>query len=111
MTVYAVAQLTIHDRATYDRYLSRFLDVIAPYDAAVLAADDNPVVTEGPWVGDRVVLLAFSDRDEFDQWANSDEYQEIAQDRLASASTTVLVVKGLHPWPTAAPAPTAPTAP
>lgn len=106
MTVYAIAQLKIHDRGTYDRYVSRFLEVLAPYDAALLAADDDPDTTEGQWDNDRVVLIAFSNRDEFDRWAHSSEYQNIAKDRHAAADTTVLLVRGLHPWKVANPGPT-----
>ena len=47
MPVYAIAQLTITDRATYQRYQDRFMDVMRRYKGVVLAADEHPKVIEG----------------------------------------------------------------
>ncbi|MBQ1070126.1 DUF1330 domain-containing protein, partial [Micromonospora sp. D75] len=49
MTVYALAQLTIHDRARYDRYAAAFPPVLARYGGRLLAADTSPRVVEGEW--------------------------------------------------------------
>jgi uncharacterized protein (DUF1330 family) len=32
VSVYALAQISIHDRARYDRYVSRFMGVLAGFD-------------------------------------------------------------------------------
>ena len=95
MTVYAIAQLTIHDRARYQRYAAAFLPVLLQYGGRLLAADDHPEVTEGQWDSDKVVLMAFPDREAFTAWAASPEYREIATDRLAAAETTAILVRGL----------------
>ena len=95
VTVYAIAQLSIHDRARYGRYMAAFMPVCAKYGGRLLAADEHPGVVEGQWSGDKVVLLEFPDRDTYTAWANSPEYQEIAKDRLAAAETVVLLVRGL----------------
>jgi uncharacterized protein (DUF1330 family) len=95
MTVYAIAQLSIHDRAQYDRYVSRFMDVLAKYDGRLLAADDAPTVAEGTWPYDRYVMLEFPDRAEFERWGSSPEYIEIAKDRLEATTGCVLVVQGI----------------
>jgi uncharacterized protein (DUF1330 family) len=47
------------------------------------------------WPGDRVVILAFDDRDAFTTWLNSPEYQAIVKDRRAAAKTTILLVRGV----------------
>jgi uncharacterized protein (DUF1330 family) len=95
MSVYAIAQLKITDRATYDRYVAKFMGVMKLFHGRVLAADENPQVIEGKWNRDKVVLLSFQDEKAFRQWAESPEYQEIAQDRKAGAETVVLLVKGI----------------
>ena len=61
MTVYALAQLTIHDRARYGRYQSRFMEVLRRHKGRLLAADERPRVLEGRWEREKVVLLAFAD--------------------------------------------------
>jgi uncharacterized protein (DUF1330 family) len=95
VTVYAIAQLTIHDRVRYDRYVAAFMPVLVKYGGRLLAADERPHVAEGQWSGDKVVVIAFPDRDTFTTWLTSPEYQEIAKDRIAASEGVVLLVRGL----------------
>ena len=94
MPVYALAQLTITDRAAYQRYQERFMGVFARYRGRVLASDEHPVVLEGTWTHQKVVLLSFPDEAELAAWGGSPEYQEIARDRKAGAAAVVLMVRG-----------------
>jgi uncharacterized protein (DUF1330 family) len=93
--VYAIAQLTITDRMVYDRYQARFMGVLKQYQGRLLAADENPVVVEGEWERDKVVLLAFPDEQAFQDWADSPEYLEIAKDRKSGSEAVVLLVRGI----------------
>jgi len=95
VTVYAIAQLRFTDRAAYDRYQMRFMDVFRRYRGTLLAADEHPQVVEGSWDREKVVLMSFPDQDEFRSWSESPEYQEISKDRDAGADTVVLLVAGL----------------
>jgi uncharacterized protein (DUF1330 family) len=95
MSVYAIAQLWIHDAARYGRYVERFMDVFKNYKGRVLAADSSPVVFEGPWDGNRIVVLSFPDEASFRDWAESPEYQEIAEDRKAGARSVIVMVHGI----------------
>ncbi|MGA8547169.1 MAG: DUF1330 domain-containing protein [Mycobacterium sp.] len=95
MTVYAIAQLRFTDRAAYDRYQARFMDVFRRHRGTLLAADESPEVVEGIWDRDKVVLMSFPDDSEFRSWSESPEYQEISQDRRAGADTVVVLAKGL----------------
>ena len=95
MSVYALAQLSIHDRARYDRYASRFMAVLAGFDGRLLAADEGPAVLEGTWPHQKVVLIEFPDRDAFERWATSPGYTEISKDRVAATSACVLLVSGI----------------
>lgn len=95
MTVYALAQLRIHDRERYGRYMARFMPVLEKYNGRLLAADDAPRVLEGAWWDrNKVVLMAFDDATAFRAWATSPEYTEIAEDRKAGADAVVLLIKG-----------------
>jgi len=95
MSVYAIAQLWIHDPLTYGRYVDRFREVFKHYKGRVLVADESPAVVEGKWDGDKVVVLSFPDESSFRDWAESPEYLEIAKDRKAGARSVVLLVKGI----------------
>jgi uncharacterized protein (DUF1330 family) len=95
VTVYAIAQLRFTDRAAYDRYQARFMQVFCQYSGTLLAADESPQVVEGRWDRDKVVLMSFTDESTFRLWAESPEYQEISRDRHAGADTVVVLAKGL----------------
>jgi uncharacterized protein (DUF1330 family) len=96
VTVYAIAQLKFTDRAAYDRYQARFIEVFRRHPGTLLAADESPQVVEGQWDREKVVLMSFPDAGAFDGWAQSAEYQEISKDREAGADTVVLLVQGLQ---------------
>jgi uncharacterized protein (DUF1330 family) len=96
VTVYAIAQLKFKDRAAYDRYQARFMDVFLRHPGTLLAADESPQVVEGQWDGEKVVLMSFPDEAAFRGWAQSPEYQDISKDRLAGADSLVLLAEGLR---------------
>jgi uncharacterized protein (DUF1330 family) len=95
VTVYAIAQLRFTDRAAYDRYQMRFMEVFRQYRGTLLAADERPQVVEGRWDREKVVLMSFPDEAEFRLWSESPQYQSISKDREAGADSVVLLVKGL----------------
>ena len=95
MPVYAIAQISITDRAAYDRYQARFMDVFRRFSGKLLAADEKPQVIEGKWEREKLILMSFPDEPAFRAWATSPEYQEIAKDRLAGSNGVVLLVKGI----------------
>ena len=94
MTVYVIVQLSINDRARYDRYQSRFFEVFRKFSGRLLSADENPQVLEGAWDRDKLVMMSFPDEAAYHAWADSPEYLEISRDRKAGASAIVLLTKG-----------------
>jgi uncharacterized protein (DUF1330 family) len=96
VTVYAIAQLRFTNRAAYDRYQARFMEVFRRHPGTLLAADESPEVIEGEWDREKLVLMSFPDEAAFRGWAQSPEYREISKDRLAGADTLVLLVQGLQ---------------
>ena len=98
MTTYILAQLTIHDRARYDRYAAQFMKVLSGFQGRLLASDESPQLLEGDWPHQKIVLIEFKDREEAERWANSPEYRKIAVDREGSTVATVLAIRSLHGW-------------
>ena len=96
MPVYAIAQLRFTDRAAYDRYQARFMEVFRRHPGTLLAADESPQVIEGQWDREKLVLMSFPDEAAFRGWAQSPEYQDISKDRRAGADTLVLLAQGLQ---------------
>lgn len=95
MTVYCIAQMRFTDRAAYDRYQARFMDVFRQFNGRLLVADETPRVVEGQWDREKVVLMSFPDEAAYTAFADSDAYQEISKDRLAGTEAVVFLAKGL----------------
>lgn len=95
MTVYVVAQLKFKDKPSYDRYQARFLEVFNRVNGRLLAADERPVVLEGDWPRDKVVILSFPDEASAQAFDDSPEYADIAVDRRKGADAVVLLVHGV----------------
>ena len=72
MSVYIIAQLKFNQREIYDRYQSRFFDVFKNFNGKLLVADEHPVLLEGEWPRDKVVIMEFPDAEsatEFHEFA------------------------------------------
>lgn len=95
MTVYAIAQISITDRDSYNRYQAQFMEVFARFKGHLLAADASPQVVEGLWDRAKVILMSFPDECCFQEWAQSPEYQAISSDRKSGSDGVVLLVNGL----------------
>ena len=100
MTVYAIAQIRIHDRARYERYVAGFMPILTRHGGRLLAADEQPERLAGDWAFDKIIMMAFPDRDAWLKWATSEEYQAISKDRIAATEGTVLLVHGVGGAPT-----------
>ena len=75
MTVYIIAQLKFTRRELYDRYQSRFAGVFRKFKGKLLVADEHPVVMEGSWGRDKVVIMEFPDDAAAQEFQTSPEYQ------------------------------------
>ena len=73
------------------------MSVMKRYQGRLLAADEKPLVVEGEWNREKVVLLSFPDEAAFWEWEKSPDCQEIAKDRKAGSTAVVLLVKGFPP--------------
>jgi uncharacterized protein (DUF1330 family) len=95
MPTYILAQLNIHDRERYERYVARFDEVLSKFEGRLLAADETPTVLVGEWPYQKLVLIEFKDAGEAMRWATSPDYQRISVDREAATTATVLSVTGV----------------
>jgi uncharacterized protein (DUF1330 family) len=59
-----------------------------------LSADESPLLLEGTWDRDKLVLMSFPDEAAYRAWAHSPEYEEISKHRKAGAHGLVLLAKG-----------------
>jgi uncharacterized protein (DUF1330 family) len=97
MSVYLIAQITIEDRAEYQKYEAGFADVFRQHSGKVLSVSEDPELLEGSWACTRTVLLVFPDREQAMAWYESPEYQAIIGHRLAASSGNVVIVDQFNP--------------
>ncbi len=96
MTVYIIAQISIHDRAEYNTYEQGFPAVFAKFGGELLAVSENPTVVEGKWPWTRTVLMRFPSAEEAQRWYGSPEYQAIAQHRFRASSANAVMVEAFQ---------------
>jgi uncharacterized protein (DUF1330 family) len=95
MSVYAIALISISDRAGYAAYEQGFMEIFNRFSGKLLAVDEAPVVKEGEWPHTRTVLLEFPDQAEFDRWHHSDAYQALARHRFSASQGAIAVIRSL----------------
>lgn len=94
MSVYFVAQITVHDLEGFKKYEEGFDQVFSKYKGKVLAVDEAPMVIEGSVSHQRTVLVWFPNEDEAMSWYQSTEYQEIALHRFNASEGSAILVQG-----------------
>ena len=95
MSVYLIAQLNIHDRVTYAKYGSAFMDIFTRYGGKLLSVEEAPLVIEGEWGYTRTVLLEFPSQEQARAWYESEDYQAIAQHRRSASAANLVLIRGL----------------
>jgi uncharacterized protein (DUF1330 family) len=95
MSAYLVAQLRFTDEAAYRRYQRRFAGAFVGSGGKLLAADEAPIVLEGKWPSNKLVIMEFDGSEAARKFLQSPAYQAIAEDRKAGAETIALLVRGL----------------
>lgn len=95
MSYFFVAQIKINDFDEYKKYVDNSGDVFKKYKGEYLAVDNNPAILEGNWEYSRAVIIKFENSDDFYEWYNSPEYQEILKHRLVAADCDTILVKGI----------------
>ena len=99
MSIYAVALINIHDRASYSRYEAGFWETFSPYKGELLSVEESPRLIEGSWPFTRTVLLRFPSDADFRAWYDSPAYQALTQHRFRGSSAQIALVTGRDPQP------------
>jgi len=95
MACYLIAQINVHDKEGYQRYLDGFDEVFRNYKGIIMATDNDPTVLEGEWPYIRTVLIRFPDADEARRWYESPEYKRLAEVRRAASDSNIVLARGM----------------
>jgi uncharacterized protein (DUF1330 family) len=92
MSCYFIAQINVHDRDEYQKYLDGYDEIFSKYKGIVVAVDESPQVLEGEWPYDRTVLIRFPNADEAERWYGSAEYRGLVRHRHRSSDANIVLV-------------------
>ena len=94
---YVIAEVEVHDAATFQKYGAKVPDTLKPYGGHYLVRGGKVEGVEGQAPKDRFVVLAFDSVDKARAWENSPEYEAIKPIRHSSATSRVFIVQGVTP--------------
>ncbi len=94
MAAYFIVNARITDPDGLARYRASIGPSFEGRDIKILVSTNDATTIEGTPAGERAVVLEFPDREAALAWYNSDEYQEIVGQRLASTDGFAILVDG-----------------
>jgi uncharacterized protein (DUF1330 family) len=95
MPAYVIAEVTVRDATTYERYKELAPPSIALYGGRYVARGGATETLEGSWRPTRLVILEFPSVERAREWWNSPEYAPAKALRQSCAETEILLVDGL----------------
>lgn len=95
MAAYVIAQISIHDPTTFERYQAEVPDTIERCGGKYLVRGGDVTPQEGDWTPDRVVVLEFPNMATLKKWYESDDYQAIIKYRTDAADGDMIFVEGI----------------
>ena len=94
---YVIAEVDVHDAATFQKYGAKVPDTLKPYGGHYLVRGGKIEGVEGQAPKDRFVVIAFDSAEKARAWENSPEYEAIKPIRHSSATSRVFIVEGVTP--------------
>jgi uncharacterized protein (DUF1330 family) len=94
VAAYVIASLTIKDPVRFEEYRRTLLPSMRKYGAR-LVARGGPVVLEGEWPREKVIIAEFPSMEQAREWWGSPEYAEPKALRQATADTELVIVQGV----------------
>lgn len=94
---YYIAEVTISDQATFQKYASQVPGTLAPFGGHYLVKGGKVQAVEGDPPAGRFVIIAFDSAEKAMAWEYSPAYEAIKPLRHASAKTRGFIVDGVTP--------------
>lgn len=92
---YVVAEVDVHDAATFAKYGAKVPDTLKLYGGHYLVRGGKVEAVEGQAPKDRFVVIAFDSAEKAKAWEDSPEYGAIKPIRHSSATSRVFIVEGV----------------
>ena len=95
MTVYIIANVTVHDPEPYKGYSALVPETLSKYGGWYVGRAGGPGdadIIEGDFQPARFVILAFDSKDAALRWYNSEEYQAAAEVRRKYSDADIFII-------------------
>lgn len=92
---YFLIEIAIHDMETYKNYPIGVEPLIKRYGGRYLVRGGEATSIEGAEPGGRIIVLEFPNMQAAQDFANCDEYPAVAQHRLNSSTSRIMLVEGM----------------
>ena len=96
MSLIMVAIISIKDDDKYLEYQNKVLPMFEELGIEVLAVDDSPKPIEDETRSQRIVVLRFADKEEFNSWYESEAYKAIKPIRLNASNGEIHLLQELN---------------
>lgn len=97
MTAYVIAEVDVHDAATFEEYRKLVPATIAQYGGRYVVRGGACETKEGGWAPKRVVVLEFPTVAQANAWYHSPEYAPALALRHKAAHSRMVIVEGMSP--------------
>lgn len=94
MPTYVIAEISIHDPTTYERYKALAPASIFQYGGRYAARGGSVEALEGEIGPERLVVLEFPSADAARRWWNSPEYAEAKRIRQSCSIARIVLTEG-----------------
>lgn len=95
MPAYVIAHIDVTDPEQYEEYKRMAPQSIAQYGGRYLCRGPKPVVLEGDWQPNRLVILEFPSAAQARTWWESPEYAPAKAKRQATSKGDLILLDGL----------------
>ena len=97
MAVYMILDIEVIDAEDYASYVEQAPATVEQYGGRYLVRGGELTSLEGGWAPQRVVVIEFPSREQFETWLSSPEYSAISPIRQRSTMSKAIVVEGYEP--------------
>ena len=95
MAGYIIVDVEITDEALFEEFAEKIVDVVDAYGGKYLVRGGDAEHITGDWAPHRVVVMEFESVGRAREWVNSPGYAALADIRVASATTNMIIVEGV----------------
>lgn len=94
MSAYLILDITLHDFAAFSEYIQQIPRFIAKHAGRYLVQGVEPVVLEGDWQPERVVVIEFPSKKNAQDFLNDSDAQTLFAIRHRTTTSKLLLVEG-----------------